>query len=488
MSRWQEQFDNHPFQQIWTNLKDIIEVTKVDDESIVTNTEELARLIKVLKFVDALIEASDPELVPLTTWTTFQSQCQACLQEVTNYNNNRNIQHIINANANADNLLTYVRPYVVESGKAAKAAQTGFREYSSVVTKGLENFKIQASEYLNEFQGYRSSTEEKYEELKVLHTEISALRKEYFEGTDSEEALEDKINSMFTTTNEHYSKITEYHTALLDNGSDSIQAIIAEAKTDSEENKEAIESLLHDTEKKLNELKVFYKDIYGSEDVEGKLIGGLKQELTDRKVDLDSFKELQQTRYKALNGQIEELLPAATSAGLATAYRAMRKSFSKPIKQYSYLFYSSVVILTLTTLVSSVDSFWTANEIIKFVDITDLAGLLNSLLHKLPIIVPVLWLALFASKRRSEAQRLQQEYAHKEALAKSYQNFKTQIDNLGQTDKKEELMEKLLSAAIDAVAANASDTLDKKHGDKTPAHEGLDKVVSSLEKLKGMIK
>ena len=166
----------------------------------------------------------------------------------------------------------------------------------------------------------------------------------------------------------------------------------------------------------------------------------------------------------------------------------MRKSFSKPIEQYSYLFYSSVAVLTITTLVSSIDSFWTANEVIKFVDITNLSELLNSLIHKLPIIVPVLWLAIFASKRRSEAQRLQQEYAHKEALAKSYQNFKTQIDNLNAPDKKEELMEKLLSAAIDAVAANASDSLDKKHGDKTPAHEGLDKTVSSLEKLKGIFK
>lgn len=488
MSRWQEQFENHPFQQIWKNLKELVEETQVDDESIITNVEELARLIKVIGYVDALIEASDPELVPQSTWKSFQSQCQACLQETTNYKNNRNIQHLVNANANVDNLLTYVRPYVVESGKAAKAAQTAFRGYSVVIAEGLENFKNQATEYLDEFQEYRSSTQEKYTELEELHTQVAELKKQYFEGTETEEAIESRVNTMFATIGEYHSKITEYHTELLDSGSDSIKEVIAEAKTDSEANKETIETMLHEAEKQLHELKIFYKDVQGAENEDGKLSGGLKQEIIDRKADLDSFKEQQQTRYKALNDQIEELLPGATSAGLATAYRAMRKSFSKPIKQYSYLFYSSVAVLTLTTLVSSIDSFWTANEIIKFVDITDLSELLNSLIHKLPIIVPVLWLALFASKRRSEAQRLQQEYAHKEALAKSYQNFKTQIDNLNVPDKKEELMEKLLSAAIDAVAANASDTLDKKHGDKTPAHEGFDKTVSSLEKLKGMLK
>lgn len=488
MSRWLEEFDNHPFQNVWSNLKTTIEDSQVDDETIITNVEELARLRKVITFLDVLIDSIDPELVPLTTWDSFRTQSQSCLQEITNYNNNRNIQHVIKANTYADNLLTYVRPYTVESAKAVKATQAAFRGYSKTVAQGLENYKRKSTEYLDEFEEYRNSTEEKYSELKGFHAEITDLRQQYFVGNESEDALESKIDSMFTKFSDYYSQISDYQTELLGSGSDSIKEIIEEAKVESEDSKKLIETMLHDTESKLKELKLFYRDVHGIEDEDGNLNGGLKLEISKRKEELDSFKKQQQIRYQALNSQIEELLPGATSAGLATAYRVMRKSFSKPIKQYSYLFYSAVSILTLTALLSSIDSFWTANEIIKFVDITDLSGLLNSLIHKLPIIVPVVWLALFASKRRSEVQRLQQEYAHKEALAKSYQNFKTQIDNLNVPDRKEELMEKLLSAAIDAVSANASDTLDKKHEDKTPAHEGLDKMISSLEKLKGIIK
>ena len=483
MSRWHEQFENHPFQKLWKDLNDTLEETKIDDESIITNVEELARLIKVVNFIDALIHASDSELVPIATWNNFQSQCQNALQEVNHYQNNRDIQHLVQANSHVDNLLTYVRPYVVEAGKVAQAAQSAFRGYSVVISEVLESFKNQAVEYLDEFQKYSDFTSKLYSDLKKLHDEIAELRNQYFEGTETEEAIETKVNSMFLTITEHYSQISDYHIKLLDNGSDSIMEEIAKAKNDSENNKESIESLLHNAEKQLLALKVFYKDVHGSEDTDGKLTGGLKQEIIERKLELDDFKKQQKVRYEALNKQIEELLPGATSAGLATAYRSMRKSFSKPIKQYSYLFYSAVAILTLTTLISSIDSVGTANELIKFVDITDLSGLLNSLLHKLPIIIPVLWLALFASKRRSEAQRLQQEYAHKEALAKSYQNFKTQIDKLNLPEQKELLMEKLLSAAIDAVAANASDTLDKKHDDKTPVQEGLDRTVDSLEKM-----
>ncbi|CCQ12024.1 hypothetical protein PALB_29250 [Pseudoalteromonas luteoviolacea B = ATCC 29581] len=494
MSRWQEQFDNHPFQTTWEQLKELVKETKVDDESIITDVEEVARLSKVIGYLEQMIESIDPELVPASTWNNFNNQCQPCLNEISSFKSNRNIQHIVNANSNADNLLTYVRPYVVESGKAAKAAHAGFRSYQKSISQGLEDFKHQALEYYrefkevsDEFRDEKIEFKKQFQELKETHEEVEGLRKQYFEGTETEDAIQAKIDEMVTKLEKYYLQISDYHTELLESGSDSIKTQVATAKSEAENDAESIGELLRETEKQLSFLQSFYKDVRGKEDEEGNLVGGLKAEITSRQKDLDAFKVKQEERYNALNEQIEELLPGATSAGLAAAYRAMRKSFTKPIKQYSRLFYVSIAVLSLTAFISIIDGVWTADSFIKFIDVTDYKNLLSNLTHKLPIILPVLWLALFASKRRSEALRLQQEYSHKEALAKSYQNFKNQVDNL-HSDKKEELLEKLLGAAIDAVAANASDTLDKKHGDKTPAHEGLDKTVSSLEKLKGIFK
>ena len=113
----------------------------------------------------------------------------------------------------------------------------------------------------------------------------------------------------------------------------------------------------------------------------------------------------------------------------------------------------------------------------------DFESTLNSLLFKLPLYAPLVWLAIYASKRRSENQRLQQEYAHKEALAKSYVSYKMQIDELKQEDKK--LLEKLLDSSIDTVAHNASESLDKKHGDSTPIQETIKMFVEQVVKLKG---
>jgi hypothetical protein len=53
-----------------------------------------------------------------------------------------------------------------------------------------------------------------------------------------------------------------------------------------------------------------------------------------------------------------------------------------------------------------------------------------AILNKLPIYLPVVWLAYYSSKRRGEAQRLKQEYAHKESLAKSYMGYKDQLEEL----------------------------------------------------------
>ena len=118
---------------------------------------------------------------------------------------------------------------------------------------------------------------------------------------------------------------------------------------------------------------------------------------------------------------------------------------------------------------------------IEFVDISNHINLLNNIFYKLPILGSLLWLAFFASKRRSEDRRLQQEYAHKEALTKSYHSFKKQLDELQSKD--DEMMKSLLSTTIHAIAFNASSTLDGKHGDKFPLHEITEKIVDNMHKI-----
>lgn len=80
----------------------------------------------------------------------------------------------------------------------------------------------------------------------------------------------------------------------------------------------------------------------------------------------------------------------------------------------------------------------------------------------------MVWAALTVSKRRSEMHRLAEEYAHKEALAKSYEGFKQQIIDMDINTKA--MLAELLEVLLKAVSLNAARTLGGKHGDKIPAH------------------
>ncbi|TCN83097.1 hypothetical protein [Shewanella fodinae] len=494
MSRWVLEFNNHPFKEVWKNIEDISNSITLDDESVESDVEEIARFKKVVTYISNILISVDPELIPSSTWKNFLGQSQPCLTQLEAYNKNRNIQHVIQANAHIDNLLSYLKPYSVSSSEQVVAYNKAVMDYAEGMSSGLVNFKNKVDilyssmkEQSEDINSTREKVLENYNEIDGIYKELEELRKEYFSGSDSEKSVQEKIILLIDQTEEIRTKILAYHDELLDSGSDSISEIIKEAKDKSINNSSEISELLDQTEIQLKELKSFYLKVVGKENDEGVVSGGLKQEIEDRKDELDKFKTLQEKRYLALNNQIEELLPGATSAGLATAYRVMRKSFSKPIAQYSKLFYLSIVILIFIAFISSIESAGTVSPYITFIDVSNLQNLVKNLAHKLPFILPVIWLAMFASKRRSEALRLQQEYAHKEAISKSYQSFKNQIDAL-QSEHKEQLMEKLLAAAISAVSTNASSTLDGKHEEKTPINLGLDTIVNQLEKIKALIK
>lgn len=127
MSRWIDQFNLHPFQTIWQQLKGDLSIAKIDDQTVITDVTELARLKKVVAYIDGMIQSIDPELVPSTTWDSFNDQATNCDSQIAAYNTNRNIGHLQNANNHADNLLTYIRPYMVVNGKVGKHFKTLLR-------------------------------------------------------------------------------------------------------------------------------------------------------------------------------------------------------------------------------------------------------------------------------------------------------------------------------------------------------------------------
>ena len=481
MNRWINSFQNHPFQAPWKDIIDLSDKIILQDETVTTDVQELARLKKVITYIGQLIDAADQELVPQSIWGAFQDQSAQCLDQINQYNSNKNIGHLNNANNNLDNLLTYVRPYVVSEKAAAQAAAKAFKAYSDTVNAQIDLIQSKTQTSVNDIQTNKQRSGEILEEIEKSKQNIQQVEQKLLIGDASEKSLQDKMQTLFGEAQEWNRIIGEFHKRLT-SGNEQEGAIslqIDDAKNKALKDKGAIEESLQASDNMLKGLKVFYERVFGKEGGDVPAVG-LKQELDDRINDLEAFRLEQKKAYEALLGEINSLLPGATSAGLSTAYRELKDSFDAPICQYTRIFYAALAALVVVGFLTALSKIgvWP----VEFLDVADPAKVIASLLYKLPMLLPILWLAVFASKRRSESQRLQQEYAHKEALASSYISFKKQIVELG--DKQDDLTNKLVDAAIEAIKANASVTLDGKHGDKIPLQELLEKILEKLpEKL-----
>jgi gas vesicle protein len=471
MSRWQVQFESHSFNVSWKSLGNTLSSTEVSDKTVITVVEELARLKKAYIYLDSLLASMDFDLVPMNIWDGCYQQSEPCRQNIESYNAQRTEVYLQRANTNMDNLLSYIRPFMTVPKGAVAAEKKGWSSY----TKQLE-------EYVHQFQERTTRSIAQIETAERLITEIEesviSRQKHITEvelelvGESGNGGIREVIHSLSEQANEKINDINQIYNELLVgiNGTPSTKKEITDAYNLSLQKSKELSMLLDDSKEKIKQLTDFYTKIYGIKDEEEKIHGGLDNEIA-------GIKE----KYETLVEEIEKLIPGATSASLATAYNDLKKEINPQIQTYTFIFYGAVIALF------SIGLFFVVNHIgfdkdfgfiIDFIETNDPIQLLINLTFKLPLVAPVIWLALFASKRRSEAQRLQQEYAHKEAIAKSYIGFKTQIDALGLEEK--DLTRRLLESAIDAISYNASKTLDGKHSDSTPLKEVLDAIAKLM--------
>ena len=138
-----------------------------------------------------------------------------------------------------------------------------------------------------------------------------------------------------------------------------------------------------------------------------------------------------EARLKELESQCDhqlatiiDLLPGATSAGLASAFDARRKTFLSPSRKWQWLFVGSVVLLVVLALTG----MWHTYEGGKVITYDEL---LRLWLARAPVVAALVWLALHASRESALAKRLEEDYGYKAAIASSFQGFHEQMSKLG---------------------------------------------------------
>jgi hypothetical protein len=471
MSRWIEQYQTHPYVESWKRVKDLLSVATIDDLSVASSVAELARLNKVVGYLDGILSSLDPELMPLQTLDNFHSQASACADQLASFNSNRNVAHLANANNNADNLLSYVRPYLIVDGEAGLALRNAAEYHAKFYSEAVAAFSSRVGTIVDASNRSFDEIRGMNEGARNLERQLATARDNAI-GSDGNGGYLHDVGEKIEDFNEKHAAASDFYRAFFEGvaGEESRRSALEGAVGQAIAQAAKAQKSVALAEGSIAKVKAFEVKILGSSGDGGE--GSLSFAIDQQKQRLDEFEADQNQRTTALNERIESLLPGATSAGLATAYKDMKESFDAPINSASKLFFWTVAALMIGSIILCIDNvYWFG---IEWVKLTDWESVLRSLTYKLPFFGPAIWLAYYASRRRSEFQRLQQEYAHKEALASSYESYRKQIEQLGEGAGA--LMPMLLEKAITAISHNASQTLDGKHGDKMPIQEAIERL------------
>lgn len=209
----------------------------------------------------------------------------------------------------------------------------------------------------------------------------------------------------------------------------------------------------------------------------------IRDELPKTQTEYNTLKENTKNLYQ----EIELLRQRAISGGLAKRYTQEKNS-----NNYSKWFWTFLVGLGLCGLVffNNLSNFLLPQQEKQITPSQSLSDYTLNFLKKAPAYLALVWLILFASRRRNEASHLASDYAHKEVFASSYEAYQEEIKRLKETypqkaDELTELNTKLLDSMIGVLSDNPAKSLDtKKTTDELPAKE-LVNFASEVIKLRG---
>ena len=140
---------------------------------------------------------------------------------------------------------------------------------------------------------------------------------------------------------------------------------------------------------------------------------------------------------------IEELLPGATSAELATSYQEAKEQRAK-VKGLWCGFVGALVCL-------AVGGFFV------FYDQSDLTW---EYILRLPMAVPFAWLAWYCQTRISQIERIKEEYHHKERVMRVFNGFSKEIEKLSKEDGSSQHLLDLIDMVTKAIARNPAEVVE----------------------------
>lgn len=299
--------------------------------------------------------------------------------------------------------------------------------------------------------------------------EIRKLKKDLISGQEGDLSLIEQFADAETKIDGYKKSIKKLHNQIFVSeipGQKSLSQSISDFTDEFKKQKKEITSIK-------GEIDTYRKELFGHENDKGENVDGLKHKID---LQINQLKELHDTNKEkqvALFDEIEKLLKGASTVALAKAFKDHKDSFRIVNFIWMGLFIASII----SVMVLSVVIFQKANF--------EIQDMWKGTVGNLPFIGGAIWIAIYASKQRSQNKRLQQEYAFKEDVAKIYYGLKKEIEEIDDTDFGKELKQKVMKIMVEVVSANPSETLDSNsHNDNGPVLESLNKLTSLVKREK----
>jgi hypothetical protein len=135
-----------------------------------------------------------------------------------------------------------------------------------------------------------------------------------------------------------------------------------------------------------------------------------------------------ESELQALMAKVEGLLPGAASAGLASSFNKQRSRFERPQKLSLWTFVSCIFVLVAL----AIPSFLSAVGVSWFSHPSDQTwnGAWRNFVLRLPIVLPVVWLAIYAGRNYMLSVRMEEDYAYKEAISTAFEGYKREMEKI----------------------------------------------------------
>lgn len=187
--------------------------------------------------------------------------------------------------------------------------------------------------------------------------------------------------------------------------------------------------------------------------------------------------ELQTITEKAIKQEeiIAGLLPKGASAGLAYSFHGRVVSMERTKWVWLTIFLLSIIGLVWT-------GYWITTLTAKDPNLV----IWQATIHKLPLLIPLVWLGWFSAIQYGNSLRVQEDYAFKEATSNAFQGYRDHMEHLQSIESADakSALDLLAIRTIEILAAEPLRVFQKNERDASPSHFLKDLVANKAEKSK----